>query len=218
MKADDGYGIDQIDLENPKTWADAVLLTLKDTGWGESLPATEVADRLAQLLGHVDPHKIETILSQLASEKNRLIEARNSKGDGSGVPVYYFLGPARSRLERTNARKAVVGMDKIGLGNAESGRPLTFTEAILFVLRGSPGFMTAAEVEEWLFRRGYFAHQPNMVATILSNMAKDGKINGAIGPNGLIGYGLNEEMTKEQREAAERFEQQTQVRRRSALG
>ena len=97
-------------------------------------------------------------------------------------------------------------------------RSPTFNEAIRLTVQDSSGFVTVAEIKEGLSTLGYWAAQPNMVAEMSSNLAKDGKINRAIGPNGVVGYGLKDETTKGLRGAAERFEQQTQVRRRSNAG
>jgi hypothetical protein len=209
----DKPGMEQID--NPKTLSDAILLIIKATRERECITASDVVNRLARLQVLADPRSVESILTHLASGKNRRINAWNAT-DGSGLVGYEWLGNPRSQSERTNALKAVVNMDKVGLGKAD--RSLTFNEAILLTLQDSPGFVPVSEIKERLFTLGYRAAQPKMIAEMLNDLAKDGKISGAIGPNGVIGYGLKEETTKGLLGPAERFEQQTQVRRRSNAG
>jgi predicted transcriptional regulator len=122
MKADDGYEAINIDLENPKTLVDALLLVIKASEDGESQPASEFAKRLAQLLGGlpVKQEVIEWLLSDLANRPDRLIGAYRSALGESGYPVYHWLGNRRTKAEQTAARKAVVGINQIGLGRAEA--------------------------------------------------------------------------------------------------
>ena len=113
MKADDGYAYSTIDLENPKTLADAVLEALKAIpGFEQSLTAAEVQQYLEKFQLRANLGKIETTLAHLAKGPNRFIDERV----GNGVLVYYWRGPERNRQEQTLARDRLKGMDKKNLG------------------------------------------------------------------------------------------------------
>ena len=104
-------------LDNPKTLTDAILLVIKATRDRECITASDVVSRLGQMQVAAKPRSVATILSRLASGRERLIDAWRSPVDGS--VGYEWRGSPRSRSEQMSALKAIVGMNKIGLGRNE---------------------------------------------------------------------------------------------------
>jgi hypothetical protein len=101
--------------------------------------------------------------------------------------------------KRAKLRQTVAVLQTLTGVKVENDQSLT--DAILLVVKAAPGFVTASEVMDRLFMMGFHA-QTASVATILSRLAKTGKVNGAIGPNRSAGYGWKTETTKAEREAA----------------
>ena len=110
MKANDGYQFSKIDLDNPKTLTDAVLLVIKSRPG--AVLATDVVGHLRQWWNGFPfkPQSVESILANHASQWERLIDGRNSKPDGSGIPAYEWREP-RTQGEMRKARKSVVDMN-----------------------------------------------------------------------------------------------------------
>lgn len=81
----------------------------------------------------------------------------------------------------------------------------SMTETILMVLKAWPGAATVSEVTERLIIFGFQA-QTASVATILSRLAKNGKIESLRDQNGSgkVGYGWKKDLSKPEREAARR--------------
>jgi hypothetical protein len=100
--------------------------------------------------------------------------------------------------KRARLRQTVAVLQTLTGVTVENDQSLT--EAILLVVKASPGFVSASEVMDRLFMMGFHA-QTASVATILSRLAKTGKLIGAIGPNRSAGYGWKTEMTKAERDA-----------------
>jgi predicted transcriptional regulator len=108
-------------------------------------------------------------------------------------------------LERKRAKlRQVIGSLQSLMGiEAPSGQSLT--EAILMALIGSDRYVTATEVMARLVQIGFKETQMPSVATILSRLAKSGKITtNPVGPNQLTGYGWNMKTNRAERRAAKR--------------
>lgn len=105
--------------------------------------------------------------------------------------------------KRASLRQTVLVLQsQMGI-EAMATRPLSLTEAILLVLKGSPGYVTVPEVMDRLFALGYSA-QTTSVASILCRLHKTGRIESLIGPHQTVGYGWKTETTKVERQEAAR--------------
>ncbi len=110
MKTRDGYRFSSIDLENPKTLRDAALLVIKSQPG--TVPAKDVVDHLRSWWNGFPfkPQSVESFLANYASQKERLIDGRNTKPGGAGIVGYEWREP-RTKAQMSNARKKVVDMN-----------------------------------------------------------------------------------------------------------
>ncbi len=106
--------------------------------------------------------------------------------------------------ERETAKlRQTIAVLKSQLGLAPDNTE-SLTDAILLVLKAWPGNVTAPQVMDRLFMMGYNA-QTASVATILSRLAKQGKIE-ALRGFGTVGYGWKNglSLTKAERLTAQK--------------
>jgi hypothetical protein len=129
------------------------------------------------------------------------------------------LAEADAEAEKLEKRRAslrqTVSVLQMQMGiDIFSSRSLSLTEAIVLVVKGSPGYVTVKDVMDRLFALGYSAQTPS-VATILSRLHKHGKIESLIGPNRMVGYGWKTETTKADRQTGKRVATRKDVKRSS---
>jgi hypothetical protein len=117
--------------------------------------------------------------------------------DAEGALAEWDAKAQQADRERAKLRQTIsVLKSQLGLApdNTES-----LTAAILLVLKTWPGDATVPEVLERLFIMGYNA-QRTSVATILSRLAKQGKIEALRDyASSAVGYGWKADLTKAER-------------------
>lgn len=99
--------------------------------------------------------------------------------------------------------QAVLGLDMSAQTGVSVGKEQALTEAILLIVKGSPGAVTATDVMDKLFMLGFQA-QTTSVASILSRLAENRKIMCLRDPRGsiLLGYEWKTPRTKPEMQAA----------------
>jgi len=112
---------------------------------------------------------------------------------------------AAEEMDRKRAKLRHTISDLQSLMGIKVPHDQSLTEAILMSLMGSDRYVTAAEVMARLVQIGFREEQMRSVATILSRLAKSGKIaTNPVGPHQLTGYGWKMKTNRGERRAAKR--------------
>lgn len=110
---------------------------------------------------------------------------------------------AIERLEFKRARLRLTVADLQLLMGIKVKNEESLTEAILMIVKGTPGYVTAVQVMDRMFMFGFHV-QTASIATILSRLAKKGKIISAVYDDRIRGYAWKTDATQAERNAAMR--------------
>jgi len=174
MKADDGYRMTSSSTE-------LFYDTMKKL--------EETREELARGITKSDHDAAKTIFEEMCTANLRHIHKAETIHNLTMASVLYT--------------QAVLGLDMSAQTGVSVGKEQTLTEAILLIVKGSPGAVTATEVMDKLFMLGFQA-QTTSVASILGRLAENRKIMCLRDPRGssLLGYEWKTPRTKSEMQAA----------------